>query len=279
MYDAGASIVIYKNNKQQLLQTIKSVLNTRLRIKLILVDNSPTNSLKSVKLDSRIEYIFNPSNPGFGASHNIAINKSIERGLSYHFVVNPDVFFHDDIISLMLNYANSDSRIGMLMPKILNLNGSIQHLPKLLPSPFSLLMRKLKWPSWYHKKLIEVYELRFVDKNKSFNSPVISGCFTLLNLSAIKEIGSYDNNFFMYFEDWDLSRRIHKKYKTIYFPEASLYHHYNSGANKRFKLFLVFIKSAITYFNKWGWFFDSERKQINKCTLESLKNENFNNRI
>ena len=81
----------------------------------------------------------------------------------------------------------------------------------------------------------------------------------------------------MYFEDWDLSRRIHKKYKTIYFPEASLYHHYNSGANKRFKLFLVFIKSAITYFNKWGWFFDSE-KQINKC-IRKLKNENFNNRI
>ena len=70
------------------------------------------------------------------------------------------------------------------------------------------------------------------------------------NLKAIQEIGMYDDNYFMYFEDWDLSRRMHKKYKTIYYPLVSVYHGYESGANKSFKLFKIFIHSAITYFNK-----------------------------
>jgi GT2 family glycosyltransferase len=81
----------------------------------------------------------------------------------------------------------------------------------------------------------------------------------------------YDDNYFMYFEDWDLSRRMHKKYKTIYYPLVSVYHGYESGANKSFKLFKIFIQSAITYFNKWGWFFDKDRKQMNKKALSQFK--------
>ena len=130
---------------------------------------------------------------------------------------------------------------------------------------------KVKFPKWYYKKIIDKYELRFISSDKIYNAPVLSGCFTLLNIKAIKEIGSYDDNFFMYFEDWDLSRRMHKKYKTIYFPKVSVYHGYDSGANKSRKLFKIFIKSAFTYFNKWGWFVDSERSQINMNTLYRLK--------
>ncbi|MCY1560600.1 hypothetical protein D9M68_977500 [compost metagenome] len=104
-----------------------------------------------------------------------------------------------------------------------------------------------------------------------YNAPILSGCFTLLNLEAIKKVGGYDDNFFMYFEDWDLSRRIHQHYKTLYFPLVSVYHGYESGANKSSRLFKIFVNSAITYFSKWGWFFDSERKKINKKALEQFK--------
>jgi GT2 family glycosyltransferase len=75
----------------------------------------------------------------------------------------------------------------------------------------------------------------------------------------------------MYFEDWDLSRRMHKKYNTIYFPKVSIYHGYESGANKSISLFITFIKSAIRYFNKWGWFVDRERVAINKAALSQFK--------
>ena len=59
--------------------------------------------------------------------------------------------------------------------------------------------------------------------------------------------------------------------ETIYFPKVSVVHGYESGANKSIKFFLIFVNSAITYFNKWGWFFDSERNKINKKTLSQFK--------
>ena len=85
------------------------------------------------------------------------------------------------------------------------------------------------------------------------------------------EVGVYDDCFFMYFEDWDISRRMNRRYKTVYFPKASIFHDYESGANHNRRLLKIFIKSAIYYFNKWGWFFDKERKRINDLTLSQFK--------
>ena len=250
---------------------IRSFLNISFKIKLFLVDNSPTDNLKLLATDSRIEYLHNPSNPGFGAAHNIAIKRAIDIGSMYHFIINPDVFFDSDVISKMVDAMEHDSGIGMMMPQVLNLDGSIQYLPKLLPSPFSILWRKIKRPQKQYSKFISQYELRSIPHDMTYNAPILSGCFTLLNLKAIQEVGMYDDNFFMYFEDWDLSRRMHKKYKTIYCPNESVYHGYESGANKNSRLLIIFIKSAITYFNKWGWFFDIERGKINKAALEQFK--------
>ena len=264
------SIVLYNSDKELLNRIITLLLN-RLEAFLYLIDNSPSDELRIFDKNSRVEYIHNPSNPGFGVAHNIAIKKAIDKGFKYHFIINPDIYFEGDVISKMIKYIQKDNSIGMLMPQILNLDGSVQHLPKLLPTPLSVLLRKFKRPSTVYQKFINQYELRFVRQNEIYNAPILSGCFTLLNLKAIQEIGMYDDNFFMYFEDWDLSRRMHKKYKTIYYPLVSVYHGYESGANKSFKLFKIFINSAFTYFNKWGWFFDKDRKQMNKKALSQFK--------
>ncbi|HLX53702.1 MAG TPA: glycosyltransferase, partial [Aquella sp.] len=131
-----ASIVLYKNNPKILITTINSFLNSTLGSQLYLIDNSPTNELKSLaEIEKRIVYIHNPSNPGFGAAHNIAIKKAIKLNAIYHFVINPDVYFDVDVITSMVNYMSNDASIGMLMPEVLNADGSIQNLPKLLPSP------------------------------------------------------------------------------------------------------------------------------------------------
>lgn len=272
MYSVTASIVLYRNNLSELEKTIDSVLNANHSIKLYLIDNSPTDELKIFAGGkSRIEYTHNPSNPGFGAAHNIAIKKAIASGSGYHFIVNPDIYFEGDVITPMIEHMANDANIGMMMPQILNLDGSIQSLPKLLPSPISILLRKIKKPASLYQKFIDEYELRNVPENKIYDAPILSGCFTLLNLEAIKKVGFYDDAYFMYFEDWDLSRRIHQHYKTIYFPLVSVFHGYDSGANKSIRLFKVFINSAITYFNRWGWFFDPERNEINKRALSQFK--------
>lgn len=267
-----ASIVLYNNDPIVLEQIISSFIDHDMNeILLFLVDHSPTNALESkIVMSNNVIYIHNGSNPGFGAGHNYALDKALLSESSYHFIVNPDITLTHEVIPTMVEYMKSDPRIGMLMPEILNDDGSIQYLPKLLPSPFWILRRKLKRFDFNHSTFTNKYELRNISRSTIYNAPLLSGCFTLLNLDAVKHIGGYDEKFFMYFEDFDLSRRMHQKYKTIYFPEVSVYHGYEGGASKSLKLFRIFVTSALIYFNKWGWVFDSERKDINKSTLSQF---------
>lgn len=267
-FKVSASIVLYNSDAKQIEVIVSKF---RPSISIFLIDNSPTNALSYLADNNDVTYIFNPTNPGFGSAHNLAINRSIIQGSKFHFIVNPDVNFESDIIDFMINVMNEDPRVGMMMPKILNLDGTIQNLPKLLPSPFSIILRKLKKPRIIFNHFINRYELRNISEDRVYNAPILSGCFTLLNLDAIKEVGMYDDKYFMYFEDWDLSRRMHKKYKTLYYPKVAIFHGYDSGANKSTKLFKIYIKSAIHYFNKWGWFFDNDRKKINSVTLAQFE--------
>ncbi len=271
MVQFAASIVLYKNNFIIINKVIESISSSNLDFCLYLIDNSPTNDLIKLKTDSRIIYIHNPSNPGFGAGHNIAFRDSIKNGIRYHFVINPDVYFENHVLNEMVHFMSSDKTIGMMMPKILNTDGTTQYLPKLLPTPLSILKRKFKFPKIFYNKFIKKYELRDIPTDMIYNAPVLSGCFTLFNTEALQEIGLYDDSFFMYFEDWDISRRMHQKYKTIYYPMVSITHEYESGANKNKKLFIIFIKSAFNFFNKWGWIFDNERIKLNKEALNQFK--------
>ncbi|TZF86452.1 glycosyltransferase family 2 protein (plasmid) [Pedobacter sp. BS3] len=266
----SASIVLFKNETKVVQNTILRVIESQF-LQVYLIDNSPTDVLKNISKDSGVIYIHNSSNLGFGAAHNIAIRKAMEDGLKYHFIINPDIEIKEDVFTPMIEYMEANPDVGMMMPKVLNGDGSVQNLPKLLPHPAWIFRRKLKKMDPFSETFINKYELRKVPYSLIYNVPILSGCFTLLRLDAIKEVGKFDEKFFMYFEDFDLSRRMHKKYKTIYFPKVSVYHGYEGGANKSWKLFKIYIKSMITYFNKWGWFFDKERKKFNKETLAQFK--------
>lgn len=267
-----ASIVLFKSDLENLKQSAEIFLNSNMNsTQLYIVDNSPTNELKGAIVGDNVTYFHNPANTGFGDGHNIAIREAIKIGSEYHFVINPDVKASDDDVNPMIDYMEKHKEVGMMMPKILNLDGSVQNLPKLLPTPYSIVMRKLKKPSFIYNNFINRYELREVNNDLIYEAPILSGCFTLFRVSALKEIGLYDDNFFMYFEDWDISRRMNQKYKTIYFPQVEIYHGYESGANKSPHLFKIFVQSAITYFNKWGWVVDKQRKKINQATLEQFK--------
>lgn len=264
---ACLSITLYNTAISDLTRVYDSICISAIEWVLYLIDNSPTSVLGDfADRDPRIKYIHNPSNPGFGAAHNLAIKRAIADGYRYHFVINPDIHFKNDVMMPMINFMEANHNVGMLMPEVLNEDGSVQYLPKLLPNIFWVIRRKLKKLDPWHQSFINRYELREVARDKIYAAPILSGCFTLLNLSAIREIGMYDDQFFMYFEDWDLSRRMNERYKTIYFPKVSVYHGYEGGANKNKRLFKIFLNSAISYFNKWGWI-DKRRKMINNKVL------------
>ncbi|NPA40335.1 MAG: glycosyltransferase family 2 protein [Thermodesulfobacteria bacterium] len=270
----NVSIVLYKNDPEQLTQTIRSVLKSNLVKKLYLIDNSPTDKLKKLsQLGERIEYTFNKANLGFGKAHNIALKKSIKENVKYHLVLNPDIHLESEVLEKLYDFMEKNPDVGLVMPKILYPDGKIQYLCKLLPTPMDLFGRRfLDWGPFksYVKKRNELYELRFTGYDKLMEVPFLSGCFMFLRVSILKKVGLFDERFFLYFEDTDLSRRIHKVAKTIYYPYVHVYHEHQKWSYKNFKLLKIHIKSAIKYFNKWGWFNDPERKTINKKILEKL---------
>ena len=85
-----------------------------------------------------------------------------------------------------------------------------------------------------------------------------------LKCEVLKDIGLFDENIFMYLEDTDLNRRIHSKYKTIFYPKVEIIHEYAKESYVNKKLLMFHIKSAIYYFNKLGWIFDRQRDEINQ---------------
>lgn len=261
------SIVLYKTEYSQVVQLI-DMLRSYVDInKIYLIDNSPQKTEFSG--DYRVDYIYNEGNIGFGAGHNIAIRRTIKDGEKYHLVINSDIAIDKPVINALIEKMDQNSNLGIIMPKIMNVDGSVQFLPKLLPTPLDLILRVIKplkviFPLKNKQYTLEEYS------DRELNVPIISGCFSLFRVEALMNVGCYDENFFMYFEDFDISRRIHSSYDTIYFPSVAAIHRHERGASKNTKLFFTFLISAIRYFNKYGWFFDSERKKHNKTLLNSI---------
>lgn len=262
MYDICGSIVLYRNDPDIVSKTIESFLNTDLRVFLYLIDNSPEDSLKVLAHCANIEYIYVNKNIGFGAGHNIAIRKSMDNA-KYHLVLNPDIYFEKGVLEGIFSFMEENKDIGLLMPKILYPDGRIQYLCKMLPTPLDIFLRRFLPFKKVVEKRNERYELRFTGYDKVMNVPYLSGCFMFLRNSVLKDVGAFDERFFMYFEDTDLTRRIHKKYKTVYFPYVSVFHCYGKESYRKLGILLIHIKNAFIYFNKYGWFFDRERKDIN----------------
>ena len=271
MSQINASIVMYHNRKEQLIKVIESFLNNALHVRLFLIDNSANDDLKELsQIDERIEYIFNDANLGYGGGHNIAMKKSIEDAVAYHVVLNPDIYFEKGVIEGLYEYMQEHEDVGQIMPKVLYPNGELQRLCKLLPTPLDLFARRFLPIKSLVDKINNRYELNFFSYEEIAEIPFLSGCFMFFRTDVLKQDCLFDEDFFMYLEDADITRRIAKISKTIYYPEVSIYHEYQRGAHKNRKLLWIFIGSVFTYFHKYGWFFDKERNAINKKTLQNL---------
>lgn len=270
MKDLSASIVVYRNPANVLAQTIHSFLCSTQESRLYILDNSPTDQLKYLAYNPRITYIFNAKNVGFGAGHNISLRRVIDKS-KYHLVLNPDVYFDATVVTKLYQFMEANPDIGQAMPKVLYPDGKLQPLCKLLPSPKTLVIRRF---FGFLKSSLQkenyTYELQFTGYDKIMDVPFLSGCFMFLRTDALKKVGLFDERFFLYTEDTDLSRRIHKYYRTVYYPDATIFHHHQRGSYKDPWLFWCSLRSAFSYFNKWGWRVDEERETFNNKTLQQL---------
>lgn len=266
------SIVLYKNG-DAVKTTIRDFLETDLPVKLFLIDNSPTDRLKytleSFIKDERVEYHFNNANPGFGAGHNLALKKAVQLS-RYHLVLNPDVSFDKEVLTTLVAYMERNVNVGLVTPKIFYPNGELQYACKLLPTPADLIFRRFL-PPIFSARRNEKFEMHDSGYNSEMEVPYLSGCFMFLRTSVIQKIGFFDERFFMYPEDIDLTRRIHMVFKTMYYPNVHIIHQHGKESYRSLKMLVIHVVNMIRYFNKWGWFFDKDREKINKRITEQYK--------
>lgn len=269
----SGSIVLYKTDIPMVSEVIHSFFkgDSSGRV-LYLVDNSPTDDLKVLKelYPNQIDYIFCNANLGYGKAHNIAIRKSIEAGQKYHVVLNPDLSFESETIKGLEQFMDDNPDVGACIPDMTNQDGTRCYSSKLLPSVSIGVYRRFLPNSSKTKRLNEEYHLKFADNSKVFDIPSISGCFMFLRISALKEVGLFDERFFMYYEDIDFSRRIRKKFRVSHVPTVHAMHISGKAAYKSKKMLMILVKNGIKYFNKYHWFFDFEGKRMNEEALRSV---------
>jgi GT2 family glycosyltransferase len=262
-----ASVVLFKHNYNDIKATLDSLINDESIDKIVLVDNGNHCHWLSDFTIPKLEIITNSFNRGFGAGHNSVFSK-YSGSADYFLICNPDISFPKGEISNLYNYC-IESEIDFSIPKILYPDGTLQYACKLLPNPLQLFLRRFLKSS--DRGNNDVYELRHADYSQPFFAPSFSGCCMFLSNKAVEFSGGFDERFFLYLEDVDLSRRLSSSDLNVaYCPVSQVYHEAQRRSYLNYKFLFYHIISTLKYFNKWGWCHDEIRESLNKKCLNQF---------
>lgn len=246
---ASGCIVTY-NNIGTLPDTLKTIFdNTKSEdFVLCVVDNGSTDgTVEFIKENyPQVELVETGENLGFGKGHNRVLD---EIDSKYHFVINPDVTIRDDVVGKIVGYFETHGDVGIVSPKICFPDGRLQILGKRNPNILYLAASRMRGDQ--PGKILKKYAMLDCDLNKEMDIEVASGCFVAIRTDIFKKIGGFDDRYFMYFEDFDLSRTVSKIAKVRYFPEAVIYHEWGRDSKRNSKLKMIHISSMFKYFFKW----------------------------
>lgn len=254
-----ASIVVYRKFDAVLKELIDRV--SQVVFKLYVVDNTEPTGLEALRqycLDRNTQYIADGTNRGYGGGHNVAIRLALGTNSTVHFVLNPDITILDrEPFTVLATAMDADSRIVALMPSVKYPDGKRQWLGRNVPTPFDIMLRLLG-------PIVRVpnpeFELTHVPEDVPRLVPLLSGCFMAVRVEALRETGLFDEQYFMYFEDYDLSRRLLKTGFVGTWPHAEIGHKYSTGGFRSFRLTWYYLRAAVRYFRKWGFRLDSLSK-------------------
>ena len=231
------------------------------RVDLVLVDNGPGDEwwlplgrfgrYWSERL-GEWHLLSGHGNPGYGGGHNIAFEACPG---DYHLVLNPDVLLEPDSLVEGLRTLEAHGDTALLVPLVVDDDGA-GHLCKSSPTVWDLFLRGFapKVIRARFRRRMERYTLASLPLDRPvFDPPVASGCFMLLRGRSLRAIGGFDDRFFMYFEDFDLSRRISREGRIVLHPSVRIRHYGGGAARKGAAHIRMFVASAWRYFNKHGW--------------------------
>lgn len=192
-------------------------------------------------------------NVGYGRGHNLSI-RSVET--DYHLVLNPDVVLAEESLVQGLQYLQSAPAVVALSPSVCDGDGHKQHACKRFPTVLDFVLRGFA-PQGIRKlfdRRLARYEMRDLSEHQaSTGIPIISGCFMLFRTPALQSVNGFDERYFLYFEDFDLSLRVQAQGELAYLPHMQITHLGGYSARKGLRHIAMFARSGCRFYNTHGW--------------------------
>jgi GT2 family glycosyltransferase len=259
-----ACVVLYNPRKALIDETLESLRTAAFEleerdVRLVIVNNGGAEAVVNretlTELFPRLSWIEGQGNVGFGAGHNLGLRDISTR---YVLVLNPDVRIEPDALSCAIRFMETHPECGLLAPRVTEDEGTLQYLCKRPPTVFDLFLRGLA-PAGLRRffwRRLARYEMRDVLKDGEvivWDPPIVSGCFMLFRNEVYKRLSGFDEQYFLYFEDFDISLRASKCCRLAYVPAVRIVHHGGEAGKKGRRHVRLFIRSAITFFRSHGW--------------------------
>lgn len=229
-------IIVNYNVKYFLEQCLRSVLKAKdkLNIEIIVVDNhSVDGSVPMIKEKfPPVHLIENTKNIGFSKANNQGLQ--VAHG-KYVLFLNPDTVLQEDTLIKCFEFMEKHTDAGALGVKMFDGKGN--YLPESkrgLPTPAVAFYKMFGLSKLFpQSKIFGKYHLAYLNKNETHSVDVLSGAFMFVRKSVLDAIGGFDEDYFMYGEDIDLSYRILKAgYKNYYFAGTSIIHYKGESTKK-----------------------------------------------
>lgn len=217
---------------------------------IIVVDNcSSDNSMEYLqpKFPS-VQFIINKENFGFAKGCNIGLKQAKGK---YILFLNPDTLIPEDCFQKCISFLDSNAGAGALGIKMLDGKGKfLKESKRSFPDPatslFKLFGLSLLFP---RSKVFSKYHLGHLNENENHEIDVLAGAFMMIKKEVLEKVGSFDETFFMYGEDVDLSYRIQKaEYKNYYFSESSIIHFKGESTRKGSMNYVRMFYNAMSIF-------------------------------
>ena len=255
-------LIVHFNTPGLLRQTLRGIRKSapRLLYEVIVVDNNPNERIAQMvaKEFPEMKVIQNEKNEGFGAGMNKAMK---EASADFFLIFNPDIALFANALESLLTFMKSNDDIGMLGPQLLNPDKSVQHSCYRFMRPQTILFRRvpLLRKTYMAKNENHHYTMAEWDHASIKDVDYLLGACMLVRRKAYEEVGGFDPNFFVYFEDQDWCRRFWKSnWRVVYFPEARMVHYHRretaeGGFLKQIMnpLTRIQLQSAWRYFKKY----------------------------
>ena len=202
-------------------------------------------------------------NLGYGRAVNWAASalgdQAIENGVPpapWLAALNTDLSWVEGSFEGLLQWLSGEANVVLAVPQIRNPAGEVQQLCKTDPTVIALLSRRFM-PSWLKPARLKILDRRYVMSSSQLDCVLdvdyLSGCCMVIRRCAYERVGGFDERFFLYLEDADLTRSLRKEGRCVHAPIMQITHAWGRGNHHSLWLTAVNLASAWLYFRKWGW--------------------------